>query len=107
MADSEYTLQDMLQTVHDGSPTKFADYFSGVMVDKVNDKVDTIRQAVAAKLGGEDPSSYSAMELGPEEVDDADDASITVTASADEEETELDDEEQVDGEETEGTDRED
>ena len=99
MADGEYNLQDMLKTVHDGSPTKFADYFSGVMVDRVNDKVDTIRQAVAAKLGGQDSSSDPAMDPGPEEVE--------VEASAEEEETEQEDEEQVDAEETEGTDRED
>lgn len=101
MAESEYTIQDMLKTVHDGSPTKFADYFSGVMIDKVNDRVDQIRQKVAAKISGEDPSDDPAMELGPEEVEDEPEE------VEDEPETELDDEEQVDGEETEGTDRED
>lgn len=97
MADREYTLQDMLQTVHDGSPTEFADVFSGIMVDKVNDRVDQIRQAVAAKLSGEDPSDDPALELGPEEVEDVED----------EQETELDNEEEADGEETEGIDGED
>ena len=90
----EYTLKDMLNTAVNGEAGKFADYFSGVMVDKVNDRVDQIRQAVAAKLGGEDSTSNPAMELGPEE-------------QGDEAETELEDEEHSDAEETEGTDRED
>jgi|DEB0MinimDraft_3_1074331.scaffolds.fasta_scaffold00813_4 hypothetical protein len=96
MAESEYTIQDMLKTVHDGSPTKFADYFSGVMVDKVNDRVDQIRQKVAAVISGQDLES---------EMDSDDEEELD--ASAEEDETELDDEEQFDGEETEGTDRED
>jgi len=67
---TEPTLKDMIDAANKGEPTGFADVFSGVMVDRVNDKVDTIRQAVAAKLGGLDPTSAPAMELGPEEVDD-------------------------------------
>ena len=90
----EYTVKDMVDTAIKGEPGKFADYFSGVMVDRVNDRVDQIRQAVAAKLGGEDPTDTPAMELGPEE-------------QGDEAETEHEDEEHSDAEETEGTDRED
>jgi hypothetical protein len=67
---TEPTLKDMIAAANKGEPTGFADVFSGVMVDRVNDKVDTIRQVVAAKLGGLDPTDTPAMELGPEEVDD-------------------------------------
>ena len=67
---TEPTLKDMIDAANKGEPTGFADVFSGAMVDRVNDKVDTIRQVVAAKLGGLDPTSAPAMELGPEEVDD-------------------------------------
>ena len=62
--DNEFTISDMVNTVVDGSPTKFADVFSGVMVDRVNDRVDQIRQAVAAKINGDDTSTDPAMEPG-------------------------------------------
>ena len=90
----EYTIKDMVDTAVNGEPGKFADYFSGVMVDKVNDRVDQIRQAVAAKLGGQDPTEEPAMDLGPEEQGDV-------------AETEHEDVEHSDAEESEGTDRED
>jgi len=67
---AEPTLKGMIDAANRGEPTGFADVFSGVMVDRVNDKVDTIRQVVAAKLGGLDPTDMPAMELGPEEADD-------------------------------------
>jgi|TARA_R100000084_G_scaffold92653_1_gene46486 hypothetical protein len=67
---AEPTVKDMIATANSGEPTAFADVFSGVMVDRVNDKVDQIRQAVAAKLGGLDPTTAPAMELGAEEQDD-------------------------------------
>tara|TARA_R110002072_G_scaffold156547_2_gene307008 strand:+ start:3141 stop:3452 length:312 start_codon:yes stop_codon:yes gene_type:complete len=60
-------LNDIIKAANNGEPTAFADYFSGAMVDRVNDKVDQIRQVVADKLAGLDPSSTPAMELGPEE----------------------------------------
>ena len=67
---AEPTVKDMIDAANEGEPTAFADVFSGVMVDRVNDKVDQIRQAVAAKMGGFDPTDAPAMELGPEEVGD-------------------------------------
>lgn len=67
---AEPTVKDMIDAASNGEPTAFADVFSGVMVDRVNDKVDQIRQAVAAKLGGYDPTDAPAMELGPEEQGD-------------------------------------
>ena len=63
MPDNEYSISDMIDPILDGSPSKFADVFSGVMVDK-------IRQAVAAKINGDDHTTDPAMEPGPEEVDD-------------------------------------
>ena len=70
MPDNEYSISDMIDPILDGSPSKFADVFSGVMVNKVNDRVDQIRQAVAAKINGDDHTTDPAMEPGPEEVDD-------------------------------------
>ena len=46
---AEPTLNDMMKAAAAGEPTKFADYFSGVMVDRVNDKVDQIRQNIEKK----------------------------------------------------------
>ena len=37
---TEPTLKDMIDAANKGEPTAFADVFSGVMVDRVNDKVD-------------------------------------------------------------------
>ncbi len=69
---AEFSVKDMIAAGQSGEPTAFADVFSGAMVGRVNDRVDQIRQAVAAKLGGQDPTNKPAMELGPEEQDDTD-----------------------------------
>ena len=94
---AEPTLNDMMKAAAAGEPTKFADYFSGVMVDRVNDKVDQIRQAVADKIGGVDPSSTPAMELGPEEQGDIEepevDNEVELQADNEQEEDEQSDEE--------------
>ena len=102
--DNEFTIRDMVNTVVDGSPTKFADVFSGVMVDRVNDRVDQIRQAVAAKINGDDTSTDPAMEPGPEEVDDYEEQEVEASFEEDEVETEEPEEIESDGEEIEGTD---
>ena len=34
---AEPTVKDMIDAANKGEPTAFADYFSGVMVDRVND----------------------------------------------------------------------
>ena len=90
---AEPTVKDMIDAANKGEPTAFADYFSGVMVDRVNDKVDQIRQAVAAKLGGLDPTTAPAMELGAEEQDDP----VGEVETVEDEESDGEETETVDG----------
>ena len=63
MADPVFTVKDMVNAAWNSKPTEFADYFSGVMIDKVNDKVDQIRQQVAARIMGQDVDPPSSVEL--------------------------------------------
>tara|TARA_R110002020_G_scaffold124435_1_gene281404 strand:- start:102 stop:425 length:324 start_codon:yes stop_codon:yes gene_type:complete len=90
-------LNDMIKAANNGEPTAFADYFSGAMVDRVNDKVDQIRQVVADKLAGLDPSSTPAMELGPEEQEGEVEASAEDDTTEEEEEQSDEEIETADG----------
>jgi hypothetical protein len=106
MPDNEFSIDDMLNTAVDGKPNAFADVFTGVMNGKVGDKVDQIRQHVAAKLSGQDPSDAPALELGPEEQEDEEE--IEADEITDDEieaavEDELDNEEEVEPDEDDET----
>lgn len=85
MADP-VTAKDLIGAAWNSQPTEFADYFSGVMVGRVNDKVDQIRQQAAARIMGQD------VETPPveEPVDQVDDEEEEVDASTDEADNEQD-----------------
>ena len=82
-----------------GSAAKFGAEFGKIMSDKVNDSVEKIRQKVAAKIAGIDPTGERGD--GPEEdpdykkpsaevADDSDDIDLDDEELTDEEEAELD-----------------
>ena len=48
--------EEMIKFAGMGKPAKFGDAFGQMMQGKVNAGVETIRQKVAAKLGGLDPT---------------------------------------------------
>ncbi len=52
----EHNTSDMIKFAGMGKPAKFGDQFGGIMKDRVNSGVEAIRQKVAAKLGGLDPT---------------------------------------------------
>ena len=52
----EYNTDDLIKFAGTGKPAKFGDAFGQMMSGKVNKGVDAIRQKVAAKLGGLDPT---------------------------------------------------
>ena len=96
----QYGVQDIIKFAGTGKPAKFGDAFGQMMQGKVNAGVEAIRQKVAAKLGGLDPTGERGD--GPEEVidepvDDVEDIELT----ADEiEALEADEPEEDSGEET-------
>jgi hypothetical protein len=55
----EYKTDDLINFAGTGQPAKFGDAFGQMMSGKVNAGVDAIRQIVAAKLGGLDPTGES------------------------------------------------
>ena len=52
----EYNTSDMIKFAGMGKPAKFGNQFGNIMKDRVNSGVEAIRQKVAAKLGGLDPT---------------------------------------------------
>ena len=66
----QYGIQDIIKFAGTGKPAKFGDAFGQMMQGKVNAGIEAIRQKVAAKLGGFDPTGERGD--GPEEVDDED-----------------------------------
>ena len=52
----EYNTDDLIKFAATGKPAKFGDAFGQMMSGKVNQGVEAIRQKVAAKLGGLDPT---------------------------------------------------
>ena len=52
----EHNTSDMIKFAGMGKPAKFGDQFGNIMKDRVNSGVEAIRQKVAAKLGGLDPT---------------------------------------------------
>ena len=67
----EYGIQDIIKFAGTGKPAKFGDAFGQMMHSKVNAGVEAIRQRVAAKLAGLDPTAE--LGDGPEEVEVTDD----------------------------------
>jgi hypothetical protein len=64
----QYGIQDIIKFAGTGKPAKFGDAFGQMMQGKVNAGVEAIRQKVAAKLAGLDPTGERGD--GPEEVID-------------------------------------
>ena len=64
----QYGVQDIIKFAGAGKPAKFGDAFGQMMQGKVNAGVEAIRQKVAAKLAGLDPTGERGD--GPEEVVD-------------------------------------
>ena len=103
----EHNTSDMIKFAGMGKPAKFGNQFGNLMKDRVNSGVEAIRQKVAAKLGGLDPTGETgdgAEEGGnrhsrPESDDDIEDMELTAdeieALEADESE-----EEETAGEET-------
>ena len=90
----QYGVQDIIKFAGTGKPAKFGDAFGQMMQGKVNAGVEAIRQKVAAKLGGLDPTGERGD--GVEEVDVED-----IELTADEiEALEADEPEEGSGEET-------
>ena len=52
----QYGVQDIIKFAGAGKPAKFGDAFGQMMQGKVNAGVEAIRQKVAAKLAGLDPT---------------------------------------------------
>ncbi|NMJ87415.1 MAG: hypothetical protein EX285_06200 [Thaumarchaeota archaeon] len=90
----QYGVQDIIKFAGTGKPAKFGDAFGQMMQGKVSAGVEAIRQKVAAKLGGLDPTGERGD--GVEEVDVED-----IELTADEiEALEADEPEEGSGEET-------
>ena len=90
----QYGIQDIIKFAGTGKPAKFGDAFGQMMQGKVNAGVEAVRQKVAAKLGGLDPTGERGD--GVEEVDVED-----IELTADEiEALEADQPEEDSGEET-------
>ena len=90
----QYGVQDIIKFAGTGKPAKFGDAFGQMMQGKVNAGVEAVRQKVAAKLGGLDPTGERGD--GVEEVDVED-----IELTADEiEALEADEPEEDSGEET-------
>ena len=96
----QYGIQDIIKFAGTGKPAKFGDAFGQMMQGKVNAGVEAIRQKVAAKLGGLDPTGErgdGVEEVIDEPVDGVEDMELT----ADEiEALEADEPEEDSGEET-------
>jgi len=75
----QYGVQDIIKFAGAGKPAKFGDAFGQMMQGKVNAGVEAIRQKVAAKLAGLDPTGERGD--GPEEVIDepVDDVEMELT----------------------------
>ena len=100
----EHNTSDMIKFAGMGKPAKFGDQFGNIMKDRVNSGVEAIRQKVAAKLGGLDPTGETGdgAEEGGNRHSIPDDENTEMELTADEiEALEADEpEEQTAGEET-------
>lgn len=95
----QYGVQDIIKFAGAGKPAKFGDAFGQMMQGKVNAGVEAIRQKVAAKLAGLDPTGERGD--GPEEVvdDPVDDVEMELTDD-EVEELEAEEPDEGSGEET-------
>jgi len=93
----QYGVQDIIKFAGTGKPAKFGDAFGQMMQGKVNAGVEAIRQKVAAKLGGLDPTGERGD--GVEEVIDEPVDGMELTAD-EIEALEADEPEEDSGEET-------
>ena len=96
----QYGVQDIIKFAGTGKPAKFGDAFGQMMQGKVNAGVEAVRQKVAAKLAGIDPTGERGD--GPEEVVDEPDEPINGMELTDDEveALEADEPEEGSGEET-------
>ena len=78
----EHDTTDMIKFAGMGKPAKFGDQFGKVMSGRVNSGVEAIRQKVAAKLGGIDPTGEQGdgAEEGGNQHSTQDDDTMELTA---------------------------
>jgi len=91
MADP-VTAKDLIGAAWNSHPTEFADYFSGVMVGRVNDKVDQIRQQVAARIMGKEVEAQS----DEEEASAEDESEVETDEAENEQDGETDEDTETD-----------
>jgi len=77
----EYKTDDLIKFASTGKPAKFGDAFGQMMSGKINQGVESIRQKVAAKLGGLDPTGEQGdgAEEGGNKHSTPDDVSLELT----------------------------